>query len=391
MIYVKAEDLKVGMRLARPIYNKKGTLLYGRNDKITKQGIESVKNFGLIGLYILEPAEPLPPMSEEEIEFERYQTIGVFSIKGDLDAIMQNKSPANLIKQADELISRFGNLYHKISFNQNLRSPEDYVYKHSLNVAILSALISHRAGFGVVEQTEVVVAALLHDLGKLKLKPALKGKTEALNDEEMAVVARAVITGVDKISNAYNLPAGVKGTLMQLCQLQYLPENAPDKISDVVKVLMVANAYDEYTAMQLDIDPHTEVEAIRMLQSRPDLYDPAMVRHLVNSVKILYPGVCVELTNFEKGLVLNENINDILKPIVLGFTHNQIYNLDNDSVFAEVQIKNIMKTMDNRIKVDPERLKGFLCTAVIILDNITPGYNPDEFIAIIYYWNKILL
>ena len=46
--------------------------------------IESVKNFGLIGLYILEPAEPLPPMSEEEIEFERYQTIGVFSIKGPL-------------------------------------------------------------------------------------------------------------------------------------------------------------------------------------------------------------------------------------------------------------------------------------------------------------------
>ena len=35
-----------------------------------------------------------------------------------------------------------------------------------------------------------------------------EGKTEALNDEEMAVVARAVITGVDKISNAYNLPAG---------------------------------------------------------------------------------------------------------------------------------------------------------------------------------------
>ena len=59
MIYVKAEDLKVGMRLARPIYNKRGILLYGRNDKITRQGIESVKNFGLIGLYVLEPAEPL--------------------------------------------------------------------------------------------------------------------------------------------------------------------------------------------------------------------------------------------------------------------------------------------------------------------------------------------
>lgn len=360
MIYVKSEDLKVGMRLARPIYNKKGILLYGRNDKITKQGIESVKNFGLIGLYILEPAEPLPPMSEEEIEFERFQTMGVFSIKEDLDTIMQNKSPANLMNQTDELVRKFGNLYHKISFNQNLRSPEDYVYKHALNVAILSALISHRAGFGVVEQTEVVVAALLHDLGKLNLRPELKGKTENLSAEEMAVVARAVITGVDKISNSFKLPAGVKSTLMQLCQLQYLPENAPDRISDTVKVLMIANAYDEYTAMQLDMDPHTEVEAVRMLQSRPDLYDPKMVMHLLNSIKILYPGVCVELTNSEKGLVLSENSNDILRPVVLGFEHNQVYNLDADSVYKKVQIKNIMKTMDNRIKVDPERLKEYM-------------------------------
>ena len=68
MIYVKTEDLKIGMRLARPIYNKRGVLLYGRDDRLTKQGIESVNNFGLIGLYILEPAEPVPPMTDEEIE-----------------------------------------------------------------------------------------------------------------------------------------------------------------------------------------------------------------------------------------------------------------------------------------------------------------------------------
>lgn len=360
MIYVKSDELKVGMRLARPIYNKRGILLYGRNDRITKQGIESVKNFGLIGLYILEPAEPLPPMSEEEIEFERFQTMAVFSIREDLDSIMKNKAPVNLMKQTDELVRKFGNLYHKISFNQNLRSPEDYVYKHALNVAILTALISHRAGFGVVEQAEVVVAALLHDLGKLNLKTELKGKTEHIDAEEMATVARAVITGVDKISNSFKMPAGVKNTLMQLCQLQYLPEKAPDKISNAVKVLMVANAYDEYTAMQLDMDPHTEVEAVRMLQGRPDLYDPEMVGHLLNSVKILYPGVCVELTNSEKGLVLSENDKDILRPVVLGFERNQVYDLDVASVYKKVQIRNIMKTMDNRIKVDPERLKEYM-------------------------------
>ena len=169
-----------------------------------------------------------------------------------------------------------------------------------------------------------------------------------------------MILGIDKISNAFNLPAGVKGTLMQLCQVQYLPENAPKDVSNIVKILVVANAYDEYTAMQIGMDPHTEVDAVRMLQSRPDLYDPDMVNHLMNSIKILYPGVCVELTNHEKGLVLGENDRDILRPVVLGFDRNQLYNLGLDSVFEQVQIKNIMKTMDNRIKIDPQRLEEYM-------------------------------
>ncbi len=63
MKFVRTEDLKAGMRLAKPIYNKKGVLLYERNSALTAPGIASAKNFGLIGVYILEPAEPLPPLS----------------------------------------------------------------------------------------------------------------------------------------------------------------------------------------------------------------------------------------------------------------------------------------------------------------------------------------
>ena len=360
MIYVKAEDLKVGMRLARPIYNKKGILLYGRNDKITAQGIESVKNFGLIGLYILEPAEPLPPMSEEEIEFERFQTMAVFIIREELDHIMEGKAPENLMGLTDDLVRRFGNLFHKIRFNQNLRSPEDYVYKHALNVAILTALISHRVGFGVVEQAEVIVAALLHDVGKLGLPEQLRSKGTNVEPEERDAIARAVLLGVDKISKSFKMPAGVKGSLMQMCQLQYMPEKLTSNVSDAVKVLMVANAYDEYTAMRLGEDPASEVEAIRELQSHPELYDAEMVQHLLESVQILFPGVCVELTNHEKGLVIRENDQNVLRPVVLGFNTNQIYNLNLGSVHKEIQIKDIMKTMDNRIKVDPDILKEYL-------------------------------
>ena len=81
MIFVKQSDLKEGMRLAKPIYDKKGVLLYERDSKLTRQGIESVRNFNIIGLYILEPAEPLPPLSEEDIMFEKFQMVSTFAIQ----------------------------------------------------------------------------------------------------------------------------------------------------------------------------------------------------------------------------------------------------------------------------------------------------------------------
>ena len=81
MKFVKTEDLKPGMRLAKPIYNKNGVLLYERNSKLTAPGISSARNFGLIGVYILEPAEPVPPLSKEDLEFEQLQTIYIFRLR----------------------------------------------------------------------------------------------------------------------------------------------------------------------------------------------------------------------------------------------------------------------------------------------------------------------
>lgn len=91
MVFVKVDDLKAGMRLGKPIYNKNGVLLYGRDTHLTAQAIVGIRNFGLLGIYILEPAEPVPPMTKDDINFERFQTMAVFSIREDLDLIASGK------------------------------------------------------------------------------------------------------------------------------------------------------------------------------------------------------------------------------------------------------------------------------------------------------------
>ena len=42
MQFKRIEELKAGMRLARPIYNKNGVLLYERDSKLTQQGLSLI-------------------------------------------------------------------------------------------------------------------------------------------------------------------------------------------------------------------------------------------------------------------------------------------------------------------------------------------------------------
>ena len=151
MLFVKVDELKPGMRLGKPIYNKNGVLLYDRDTKLTMQAIYGIKNFRLLGLYILEPAEPVP-------------TMAVFSIREDLDLIDSGKKDKGLDWLCSLIIKNYGDLNHKINFVQSLRSSEDYIYKHVLNVAILSAIIAGQMGFPVGRINLLVKSAILHDM-----------------------------------------------------------------------------------------------------------------------------------------------------------------------------------------------------------------------------------
>ena len=122
-------------------------------------------------------------------------------------------------------------------------------------------------------------------------------------------------------------------------------------------ILYIADSYDRMTAMKSHTEPTSEVKAIRELLSKGDQYEPSIVNALIKAINILYPGVCVELTNGEKGLVIRANEEDVIRPMVLGFRDNVLYDL---SVTGEdIQIEDVMKTMDNRIKLDRELLAQY--------------------------------
>ena len=360
MLFVKREDLKTGMRLARPIYNNNGVLLFERNSKLTQQGIESIRNFGLIGIFVLEPAEPVPPMTQDDIEFERFQTMCVFSIQEELDKIIQTKRASKMQMIASNIIKNYGHLEKKINFVQNLRSKEDYIYKHSLNVAILSAMMTHVLNLKVDEQLETVQAAIIHDIGKMMMPKSIMEKDE-WTDADQAVARTSEIAGFDLIDIVYSSSPNIKRICAQAQKALESLETGEDisamKMVNGAKVLAVAEKFDTMTAMQFGKEPVSEVTALRHLMENPQIYDSQVVNALVQSINILSPGVSVELNTSEKALVITANERNILQPMVLMFRDNSIIDLSNETMYGDLQIKDIMKTMDNRHVMDVDMLK----------------------------------
>ncbi len=364
MNFVETDDLKVGMRLARPIYNKKGVLLFERDSKLTSQTIDSVRNFGLLGVYILEPAEPLPPMSEEDLEFERFQISTGFSIQDELETILQTRHESRISSLSAMIIKKYGYLDGRVTFYQNLRGRDDFVCRHCLNTAIFCAMITHVMNVRVDEQYQIIYAAIAHDIGKLLVPPEMLFSHEDSDGHIREKIYQSQMTGLDVLETAFRDGLAIKRICSQVLRVWHEFEsegriNPNVRMTLGAKILMVANRYDELTAMSLQGRSKSEVMAIQEFLNNPELYDREVVNALIKSVNILFPGVSVELNTGQKALVVRENSDNILKPVVLTFGDNTLLDLalwDNH----DIQVVDIMKTLDNRYIMNSENLQQAL-------------------------------
>lgn len=72
---------------------------------------------------------------------------------------------------------------------------DEYTFVHTTNVGILSGAMSEVLGLGDGVAREIMLAALLHDVGKQKIPEELLNKKGKITDEEMAVLRRHPVDG----------------------------------------------------------------------------------------------------------------------------------------------------------------------------------------------------
>lgn len=353
MQFVQTDKLRPGMRLAGAVYGKKGELLLEQGHRLAGQDIEKISRLKTFGVLILEPAEPALHMTEQEQELEGFRAATVVSLTEELEQILRTKRESRLTSLAESIIRKYGYLDKKIEFMQDVRGREDFICKHMLGTAILCTMMSHVMNIKLDEQLATVQAALLHDMGRLTVvERALELGDSA---EETEKLLRAAQAGMHPV-----IEAALSGGKMvrRICQqsmqaVEAMEQGRPLEIKYLTgaKILTVADMYDRMTALNQSGASMSAVAALKLMRGYPQSFEPAALDALTQSIRFLKPGDSAVLNTGEKVLVIQENAEDVLRPSVISLADNSIIDLGDKSLYGDIEIEDVLKTMDNRVKI----------------------------------------
>jgi putative nucleotidyltransferase with HDIG domain len=80
-----------------------------------------------------------------------------------------------------------------------IRSEDEYLYTHCLNVAYLNGLVGKWLKLKPQEQSDLVEIGLFHDLGKLKISSSILNKPDKLTDDEFEEIKRHPVLSLEML------------------------------------------------------------------------------------------------------------------------------------------------------------------------------------------------
>ena len=142
----------------------------------------------------------------------------------------------------------------------------EYEICHPLNVAVISGLIAKRLEMPNLTLEDVILAALLHDIGKLRVDLTDKSALLTVNEDE---VASHTVLGYEIIKNELNLPENIAKAALEHHENNdgsgYPQGLSSDYISEISQIVNVANYYDNLACNRTSTHIISNRDALRSM------------------------------------------------------------------------------------------------------------------------------
>ncbi len=329
------KDLMPGMVLEEEVYNKNGAVVIPKGTKLTPKKIELLKTWGVV--YIKNNKVPRMDFDNKKELKESYnkskEKITSFMEELKDSEMLEGEDIAEIEKISDEMLTYTLSSKSYAGLINEMKSKDSYTFQHSINVSIYASLMGKWMGYDFEAIRLLSMAAILHDIGKMKVPEEILNKPGELTAEEFEEVKKHPEYGYNMIFYSPSL-----GKDVALGVLQHHERNdgngyplglKEDRITEFAKIIAVADIFDAITSTRIYADRFSPFDALKEIRSGAfkDL-DPKISLMFFDNIISYFVGSDVILNTGEKGEIVYFNKEDLYNPVVR--TESEIIDLSKD-------------------------------------------------------------
>lgn len=325
-------NVQTGMTLARDIFTGNGKLLLSQGVKLTNQCISSLRKRECPFVEVVYDEHV---NLHTEFRCKKNRTVGskaifealyqetVQIIKGAFETIrLSNHLPLDVIHRlVDSHIGPLINTYGAMEYIQNVRVHCDYTYRHSINVAIISGILGKSIGLKKSQLEDLIMAGLLHDIGKITVTLDILNKPGKLTEEEMTLMKTHPANGYQFLLQYSQLAEPVKRGILHHHERNdgsgYPEGLTKNQISYYGKIVAVADIYDAMTTDRVyrkKLTPFCVAETL--VEQMYNQLDPNLCLVFLDNIKSCLSNSIVSLSNGKRGEVVYLHNTPIICPII---------------------------------------------------------------------------
>ncbi len=202
-----------------------------------------------------------------------------------------------------------------------LARTDRYLFTHSLNTAILSAILGRFMGFSREAVKELTLASMLMNIGQVWLDQNLFKKKGKLNPNEFSAIKGHPLSGqqylISQNGISDNIVAAVSQHHEKYDGTGYPAGMAGNEISQFARIISICDSYDAMTTNRPYREALTPNQAIKQLYRMTDTaFHPRYLEHFIKCMGIYPAGCFVKLSDGRYGVVVENTPQAPLLPKV---------------------------------------------------------------------------
>jgi len=313
--------------------------------------------------------------SARELHQQVYTAVG--TVMGHVNSDHHNVPMHETKRVASQMVDSVLRSPDAFTWLSRVRDKDEYTYSHAVRSAVWGILFGRHIGLPKTDLDVLAMGVLLKDIGKTRLpRHLLETKNRSATEQE--AYEKFIDYGVEILRKLPDVQPRVTSVVKTHCERVngsgYPQHLRGDKIPLLGKIAGIVTFYDETVNPRGQAQPLSPSKAVgRLYELREIEFQEELVVEFIRAIGLYPTGTLVELSTGEVGVVVEQNFERRLKPMIM-----VVLDAYKQPLRSPLRVDLAVAEREKQAKLDSGKYHASEVERIEILQDLQPGaYDID--------------